>query len=300
MKILISGSTGLVGRHLKRSLESLGHSVYALVRDKTKKGEGDVYWDPLHGVIDKQALEGFDAVVHLAGENIASGRWSEAKKKKILDSRVKGTKLLAEALASLKTPPKVFVSGSAIGYYGNRGDETCLELTSSGDGFLADVCRQWEEAASPASEAGIRTVLLRTGVVLAPDGGALSKMLTPFKMGLGGVLGSGEQYISWIAIDDLTAVISFIISDRFMNGPINAVAPFPVTNREFTKALGAALHRPTVLPVPAAALKMILGKEMAEEFLLGSTRVLPDVLLGEGYRFEYPNVEGALQHILQA
>lgn len=299
MKILISGSTGLIGKHLRRSLESLGHSVHALVRDKKKQGESDVFWDPLHGLIDKQALEGFDAVINLAGENIVSGRWNEAKKKKILESRVKGTKLLSETLASLKTPPKVFISGSAIGYYGNRGDETCLELTPPGEGFLADVCRQWEEAASPASDAGIRTVLLRTGVVLAPDGGALSKMLTPFKMGVGGVLGSGDQYISWIAIDDLTAVISFIISDRFMSGPINAVAPFPVTNREFTKTLGAALHRPTVFPVPAAVLKLMMGKEMAEEFLLGSTRVLPDVLLGEGYRFEYPNIEGALQHILE-
>lgn len=299
MKILISGSTGLVGSHLKRALKSLGHHVHSLVRDKIKEEESDVFWDPLHAVIDKQALEGFDAVVHLAGENIASGRWNAAKKKKIRDSRVQGTKLLAEALASLKTPPKVFISGSAVGYYGNREDETCLELTPSGEGFLADVCRQWEEAASPASDAGIRTVLLRTGVVLAPDGGALSKMLTPFKLGLGGVLGSGDQYISWIAVDDLTAVISFIISDRFMSGPVNAVAPFPVTNRVFTKALGAALHRPTVFPIPAAVLKLILGKEMAEEFLLGSTRVLPDVLLGEGYRFAYPNIEGALQHLLE-
>lgn len=300
MKIVISGASGLIGTRLKESLEREGHNATVLVRDQKQLGNGTIYWDPETHTIDKEKLEGVDAIVNLSGEGIASGFWTESKKKKILDSRVNATSTLAKAIASLKQPPKVLINGSAIGFYGDRGDAVCDETTSPGNGFLADVCVKWEGAAAPAINAGIRTAFLRTGIVLAKEGGALGKMLLPFKLGLGGVIGSGEQYMSWIALDDLVGIIRFILSHDTLKGAINGVSPHPATNREFTKALGSVLNRPTVLPVPAFALKALLGKEMAEEFLLGSTRVEPKKLLDAGYRFKYPDLKEALRSSLNS
>jgi len=296
MKILVTGSTGLVGGTLMPFLSTGGHQPIPLLRSG-KEHTGAPHWDPAAGKIAGEALEGFDAVVHLAGENIASGRWSDEKKKKILDSRVAGTRLLCEALAKRKHKPKTLICASAIGYYGDRGPEVLDESAAPGTGFLADVCRQWEAAADAARAAGIRVVHLRIGVVLAGDGGALSAMLLPFKLGLGGVLGSGQQYMSWIAIDDVVGAILFALTHEELSGPVNAVSPSPVTNRDYTKTLGKVLSRPTILPVPGFAMHLGLG-EMADELLLASTRVVPDVLQESGYEFRFPDLEPALRHLL--
>lgn len=298
MKILISGASGLVGRALESSLKASGDDVFCLVRDRSKVSDRAIFWDPNNGLVDIASLEGFDAVVHLAGENIAAGRWTDEQKKHILNSRLQGTKTLVNALTRLKQPPKVFVSASAVGYYGDRGDEICTEESSSGTGFLADVCRQWEAAAKPAEEIGIRTVFLRTGIVLSPNGGALAKMLPPFKLGLGGKLGSGQQYMSWIALDDLVGAIIFAIENDRVSGPINGVAPHAVTNAEFTTTLGTVLNRPTIFPVPAFVLKLLLGEEMANEVLLGGAHVEPKQLESLGYSFKYPELEPALKNLL--
>jgi hypothetical protein len=255
-----------------------------------------VYWDPAAGKIDAAALEGHDAVVHLAGENI-SQRWTAKQKSKILESRIRSTRLLVEALARLTNPPNVLVSASAIGYYGNRGDEILQEDSAAGIGFLPEVCREWEAATQPAAEAGIRVVNLRFGLILSPGGGALAKMFLPFKMGVGGVLGSGRQYWSWISIDDIIGVIHHALRNESLQGPVNAVSPNPVTNREFTKILGHVLKRPTLFPVPAFTLRLVFG-EMADEMLLASARVQPAKLLNSGYDFRYPELEGALRHLL--
>ncbi len=294
MKILISGSNGLVGSTLIPFLTTGDHSVARLVRDRGAQG---VYWNPADGEIDKAKLEGFDAVVHLAGENIADGRWSDEKKKRILDSRVEGTRLLAGALAKLDKKPKVLVCASAIGYYGDRGDEILDETAAPGDGFLSDVCVAWEQAAEPARAAGIRVVHLRIGAVFAADGGALAKMVLPFKLGLGGTLGSGNQYMSWTTIDDVVGMILFAIEHEDLSGPVNAVAPNPVTNRELTKTLGRVLARPTLIPVPAFAFRLALG-EIADELLLASTRVVPTKLQQAGYSFRFAELEPALRHLL--
>jgi hypothetical protein len=235
--------------------------------------------------------------VHLAGENIAAGRWTVEKKARIRDSRVKGTKTLCEALAQLSQPPKVLVSASAIGYYGDRGAELLWENSALGTGFLAEVCQAWEEATRPAMEKGIRVVLLRIGVVLSPAGGALAKMLLPFKLGLGGIIGSGKQYMSWIALDDVVGTIDHVLITDTLQGPVNAVAPHPVTNSEFTKTLRRVLRRPTLFPMPAFAARLAFG-EMADELLLASTRVEPKRLIATEYRFRYPELEDALRHLL--
>jgi uncharacterized protein (TIGR01777 family) len=248
------------------------------------------------GTIDASALEGVDAVVHLAGENIAQ-RWTSSQKAKIRDSRIKGTQLLCETLARLSSPPKVLVSASAIGYYGDRGEQILTEDSPLGRGFLAEVCRGWEAATEPARQRGLRVVPLRFGVVLSPAGGALAKMLPPFRLGLGGMVGSGRQYMSWIALDDVVGAIQHAIVTDTLQGPTNAVAPQAVTNQEFTKTLGKALGRPTVFPLPAFAARLMFG-EMADELLLASTRVQPAKLLGSGYRFRYPELEDALRHVL--
>ncbi len=271
-----------------------GHTVVPLVRSSSDQG---IHWNPVKGEIDTEKLEGFDAVVHLAGENIADGRWNDAKKKRILDSRVKGTRLLTEALAKLKQKPKVLVCASAIGYYGDRGDEVLGDGAAPGEGFLSDVCVEWEKAADPAREAGIRTVHLRIGVVLAANGGALDKMLLPFKLGVGGVLGSGDQYMSWVTADDVVGMIHFAIENEKLEGGVNAVAPNPVTNREYTKTLGKVLSRPTIFPVPAFGARLALG-EMADALLLSSTRVVPTTLEKEGYTFRFAQLENALRHLL--
>jgi len=295
MKILVSGSTGLVGSALVPFLLTGGHQVARLVRSQPTAG-GEVPWDPAAGRLEATNLEGLDAVVHLAGERI-TGRWTAAKKARIRSSRVQGTRLLAEALAGLKQPPKTLVCASAIGYYGNRGDEVLREDSPSGAGFLAEVCREWEAAARPAAEKGIRVVQLRIGVVLSPAGGALARMRTPFKLGLGGRIGNGKQYMSWIAIEDLTGAIHHALTNESLRGPVNAVAPRSVTNLEFTKTLGRVLGRPTLFPLPAFAARLAFG-EMADELLLASTRVEPTKLVSSGYRFRAPELEGALRHLL--
>lgn len=294
MKILIAGSSGLVGQALIKHFEGRGDEVYRLVRSNgQKKG---ILWDPAHGKINPGQIEGFDAVINLAGENIAS-YWTKAKKKKILESRVKSTETLSRCLAELKNPPKVFINASATGFYGNSGDEIVSESSPNGSGFLSQVCKEWEAAAKPAVDRGIRTVFLRTGIVLSPHGGALSKMLIPFRLGLGGVVGPGKQYMSWIALDELVHVIAFIVDNDAVVGPVNAVSPHPVTNREFTKTLGGVLHRPTIFPLPSLIAHFVAG-EMADEMLLSSTRAEPKVLLSAGYKYRYPQLGPTLKELL--
>lgn len=297
MLVAVSGSTGLLGAEVVASLSAAGHDVVRLVRRVPGPGEKAVRWDPERGKVDADGLEGLDAVVHLAGENIASGRWNAARKVAIRESRVNGTRLLCDALAGLARPPKTLVCASAIGYYGDRGADVVTEESPPGAGFLPEVCREWEAAAGAAATKGIRVVVLRIGVVLSPRGGALARMLPLFRAGLGGVLGNGRQYVSWIALDDLVGVVLHALRAGGLSGPVNAVAPVPVTNRELTGALGKALSRPTLLPVPAFALRLALG-EMADALLLASTRVAPRRLEETGYRFRFPELGGALRHLL--
>lgn len=301
MKVLISGASGLVGSALTKSLEADHHQVLRLVRNQAQASDPDaVLWSPAEGTIDTQALERhgrLDAVVHLAGEGIAARKWSAAQKARILDSRVDGTRTLCEAIAGLSQRPGVLVSASAIGWYGDRGDAWVDESDESGDMFLSEVCREWEAATSAASEAGIRAVQHRFGVVLSTDGGALAKMLLPFKLGLGGRVGSGDQYWSWITLDDLVASIRHVIDDESISGPVNAVAPTPSTNLEFTRSMGRALHRPTIFPMPAFVARLMLG-EMADELLLGGARVRAGVLERTGFQWAHPELDGALQHVL--
>src|SRR3989338_4623676 len=296
MKVLVTGSTGLVGSALVPFLASGGHEVVRLVRGRLKPGVVEVPWDPQAGTIEAAKLEGLDAVVHLAGERI-TGRWTAAKKARIRSSRVQGTRLLAETLARLGRPPPTLVCASAIGYYGHRGDELLREESPPGAGFLAEVCREWEAAARPAAEKGIRVVQLRIGVVLSAAGGALALMLTPFKLGLGGRVGTGQQYMSWIALDDLAGIIQHALANESLRGPVNAVAPRAITNREFTKTLGRVLGRPTIFPMPAFAARLAFG-QMADELLLASARVEPTRLIASGYKFRTPELEAALRHLL--
>ena len=297
MRILISGSHGLIGSALVPALTGRGHRVSRLVRSTPTVDQDEIAWDPSAGTIDRMRLDGIEAVVHLAGERIAGGRWTPGRKATIRDSRINGTHLLCNALARLARPPAVFVGASAIGYYGDRGDERLYEDSPPGSGFLAEVCQQWEAATSSAARAGLRVVNLRIGVVLSAAGGALKLMQRPFRLGLGGTLGNGRQYMSWIALDDVVGAIESALAADALRGPVNAVAPHPVTNRDFTKTLGRVLSRPTIVPVPAAALRLAFG-EMADEALLASTRVEPAKLLRIGYRFQYPELEGALRHVL--
>ena len=301
MKVIVTGSTGLVGRALVRSLLADGHEVTRLVRGGSQAfrapGTAAVHWEPERGEIDARALEGHDAAVHLAGEPVAEGRWDEEKKRRILESRVKGTRLLASALASLGAKPKALVSASATGFYGDRGAEVLREESASGADFLSEVCREWEKATLAASQAGIRVVHVRIGVVLSGEGGALTKMLTPFKLGLGGKVGSGGQYMSWITLEDLVGVIRRAVEDESLRGPVNAVAPNAVTNEEFTKALGRVLGRPTFFAMPAFAARLAFG-EMADALLLSGARVEPARLKEAGHQFKHPELEGALRSVL--
>ena len=303
MKIIVTGSTGLVGTALVRSLLSEGHQVTRLVRGDSQTfsapGTAAVSWDPSKGTVNAAELEGHDAAVHLAGEPVAGGRWTDDKKRRIRDSRVKSTKLLAETLAGLREKPKVLASASAIGFYGNRGGEVLHEESASREDFLSEVCRQWQKAALPASQAGIRVVHLRIGIVLSADGGALAQMLTPFKLGIGGRMGSGAQYMSWVTLDDVVGIIKHALNNEQVRGPVNTVAPAPVTNAEFAKAMGHVLTRPALLPMPAFALRLALGREMADALLLGGARVEPARLKATGYQFAYPELEGALRHVLK-
>jgi uncharacterized protein (TIGR01777 family) len=297
MIIAITGSTGLVGTALVNALEAEGHLVRRMVRRSAREEEHEIHWDPVAGTIDAEALSSVDAVVHLAGEGIAAHRWTEAFKARLRDSRVRGTRLVCQTLAGLASKPAVLVSASAIGYYGNRGDAQVDESSSPGDGFLAELCQQWEAETQPARDADIRVVNLRIGVVLSRAGGALAQMLTPFKLGLGGVIGSGRQYISWIELHDLVRAIQFALSAAALSGPVNGVAPEPVTNREFTTTLGRVLGRPTVFPMPAVAARLAFG-EMADEMLLGGARVVPGALASAGFAFQFPQLEVALRHAL--
>jgi uncharacterized protein len=296
MKILISGASGLIGSALTRAAVEAGHTVVALVR---KPGTpSTVHWDPERGTIDTAGLEGSDAIVHLAGESIASRRWTPAQKDRILDSRVKGTELLASAVARMNRRPSVMISSSAIGVYGDCGDVVLTESTPPGSDFLASVCREWERATAAAANAGIRVVQLRTGIVLAKSGGALAKMVTPFKLGVGGRIGSGTQYMSWIDLDDEVQVILHCIQKETLQGAVNSVGPSPVTNAEFTKTLARVLSRPSLFPLPEFAARLILG-EMADGLLLASQRVQPTKLLSSGYVFRHTNLEETLRRILR-
>lgn len=297
MKLLVTGATGLVGSALVPFLTTGGHRVTRLVRSPPRSGAAEIHWDPETGIREPASLEGIDAVVHLAGENIASGRWTPERKARIRDSRVKGTRTLCEALARLAQPPKVLVSASAIGYYGDRGTEPLWEQSIAGEGFLADVCRAWEDATQPAVEKGIRVVFLRLGIVLSAAGGALAKMLLPFKLGVGGIIGSGKQYMSWITLDDVVGAIQHALMNDTLRGPVNVVAPYPVTNSEFTKTLGRVLGRPTIFPMPAFAARLAFG-EMADALLLASARVEPKRLLATDYAFRHAELEEALRHLL--
>jgi uncharacterized protein (TIGR01777 family) len=298
MRVAVSGSTGLVGSEVVTVFSAAGHEVVRLVRRVPAPGEKAVRWDPAKGEVDAAGLEGIDAVVHLAGENIASGRWNAARKIAIRDSRVNGTRFLCDALAGLARSPKALVCASAVGYYGDRGEELLTEESPPGTGFLPEVCQEWEAASAPAARKGIRVVALRIGVVLSAKGGALSRMLPLFRAGLGGVIGGGRQYVSWVALNDLPLIILHVLQCGDLRGPVNTVAPRPVTNREFTEALGKALSRPTPLPVPAFALRLAVGREMADALLLASARVLPRRLEETGYRFRFPELPAALRHLL--
>ena len=295
MRVAITGSHGLIGRELAPFLTTGGHRVTALVRGDASHGQ--VSWDPSADSFDASAVDGVDGVVHLAGENIAAARWTEAHKQRVRESRAHSTRVLCEGLARLPSPPKVLVSASAIGFYGDRGDEILDEGSPSGNGFLARVAREWEAATEPAAAAGIRVVQLRFGVVLSPQGGALAKMLTPFKLGGGGVIGSGRQYWSWISLDDAAGAIYHALMTDSVHGPVNTVAPDSVTNVEFTKTLGRVLSRPSITRVPALTARIALG-EMADELLLASARVRPKRLLDSGYEFRHDFLEDALRHVL--
>ncbi|MEP6625387.1 MAG: TIGR01777 family oxidoreductase [Acidimicrobiia bacterium] len=296
MDVAITGSSGLIGTALANELHERGDRVVPVVR-----GTGlGLRWDPATGVIDASGFAGFDAVVHLAGEGIGEKKWTDEQKRKIRDSRVQGTALLAGALAGLEQPPSVLVSGSAVGWYGNRGDEALTETSDPGpiDDFLVDVCLEWEAATAAAEAAGIRTVHLRSGIVLSPDGGALARMLTPFKLGLGGRVASGRQFMSWISLADEVGAILHAIDTASLSGPVNATAPAPVTNLEFTHALGRALHRPTKLPTPLLPLKVVYGTELVQHLLVEGARVMPAALDNSGYTFAHPTLDVALAALL--
>ena len=295
MRIAITGSSGLIGTALRRSLESDGHEVVRVVR--SGGGDGTVAWDIDAGMIDAAGLEGLDGVVHLAGEGIGEKRWTDAQKLRIRESRTKGTALLVGALAGLNRKPNVLVSGSAIGIYGDRGDEQLTEASAPGQGFLAEVATAWEAAAQPVTEAGIRLATVRTGIVLGPDGGTLPRLTKLGRFGLLGKLGSGKQWMSWISIDDEVGAIRFLL-EHDLTGPVNLTAPAPVTNEVLIKALGRALHRPTVLPIPRFGPKLLLGAELAEALLFEGQRVLPEVLLEAGYDFRHPDLETALDDLV--
>ncbi len=295
MRIAATGSSGLMGSALVPSLTAEGHEVARILRSSTAGGAWR--WDPDAGHVDARAVNGMDAVVHLAGESIARGRWSEARKARIRASRVLGTRVVAEAVARADPRPQVLVCASAMGFYGDRGDELLTEASAPGRGFLSEVSREWEEACAPARDQGVRVVNLRFGIVLSPAGGALAKMLLPFRLGAGGVVGSGRQWWSWVALDDAVGAIRHALVTPGLAGPVNVAAPNPVTNAEFTRTLGRVLARPTLLPMPAFAARLALG-EMADALLLASARLVPERLQQTGYVFRRPELEDALRHLL--
>lgn len=298
MRVIVSGASGLIGSALVPALRAAGHEVGRLVRGRAAPSTGDVAWSPAEDRIDAARLEGVDAVVHLSGEPIF-GRWTAAKRARIRDSRVNSTALLARALAGLARRPRVMVFSTGSGFYGDRGDEPLTDASGGGTGFLADVCREWEAAADPAIAAGVRVVYLRTGLVLDRRGGLLGPLLLPFRLGLGGPIGRGRRYWSWIAIDDLLDVFRFVLDSTDLSGPANTASPNPVTNGEFARTLGRVLSRPAVIPVPPLALRLVFGREAANEALLTSARLVPARLLAAGFQFRFPDLEGALRHVLR-
>ncbi|ODS30722.1 MAG: Epimerase family protein [Candidatus Scalindua rubra] len=297
MKVAVSGTSGLIGSSLVSFLSKKDITVSKILHEDLINNE--IAWKPEKGDWDSAFTDGIDGIVHLAGENIAAGKWTKEKKEKIRSSRIEGTKRLCEHVLKLSSPPSVFICASAVGFYGDRGAEILNEDSSRGSGFLSDVCIGWEGATNTISNAGIRVVNVRFGMVLSNAGGALAKMLTPFKMGMGGKIGSGKQYMSWVAIDDVTRAIYHALITDSLKGPVNVTSPNPVTNKEFTKTLGRVLKRPTIMPMPAIGARLAFG-EMANELLLASTRVEPKKLLDAGYHFQYPELEDALKHILNA
>lgn len=297
MKVVITGSTGLIGSALGPFLEGHGMAVARVRRAAPGSPIDATRWDPAGAGLSPAALDGADAVVHLSGAGIADRRWTTARKEVLRASRMTSTRLVAEAVARARTVPRVLVCASAVGFYGNRGDEVLGEMAAPGTGFLAELCREWEAAADPARQRGVRVVFLRSGIALSAAGGALGKMLLPFKAGVGGVLGSGRQYMSWIAIDDLVRVVEHALTSEALDGPVNVATPRAATNREFTSTLGAVLRRPTVLPMPALVVRLFFGA-LGVETLLSSTRVEPVRLIDTGFEFRYPGLEGALRHVL--
>ncbi|MDA8403356.1 MAG: TIGR01777 family oxidoreductase [Desulfobacteraceae bacterium] len=295
--ILISGASGLVGSVLIPFLTTGGHRVMRLVRRQPDRTKGEIYWNPAAGKLDLDDTDKIDAVVHLSGENIGEGRWTPQKKQRIIDSRVNTTRLVAQTIARMKTPPKVFLCASAIGYYGDRGDALCDESSRPGRDFISDVCKSWEAAVDASVQAGIRTVNLRIGVVLSPQGGALGKLLPPFRMGIGGKIGSGRQYMSWISMDDAVGAIHHAMCDGRIKGPVNLVSPNPAANLEFARTLASVLSRPAYFTVPKMAVETVFG-EMGRETILSSTRVRPVVLEATGYPYRHPDLETALRHLL--
>ena len=293
MDVAITGSSGLIGTALMRRLRDVGHNPVPV----TRSGDTGIHWDPARHEIDAPSLEGIGAVVHLAGEGIAEGRWTSQQKRLIGDSRVEGTTLLAKTLAGLTRPPSVLLSGSAIGYYGDRGDEHLDETSPPGSGFLADVCVRWEGSAAPAAEAGIRVAYLRTGIVLTAEGGVLKRLLPLYRMGVGGKLGSGGQYMSWIGIDDEVGIICWLL-DHEVAGPVNLTAPNPVRNSEFNKVMGRVLRRPSFLPVPKFAPRLLMGGQLADDLLFASACIAPRALQSSGYPFSHPMLDDALRATL--
>ena len=293
MKIIISGATGLVGTALTRALRDEGHSVARLVRTGSAAVAGDIQWNPANSKVDLAALEGADAIVNLNGASIGGGRWTPERKKLLRTSRVETTRFLVDSMSRLRQKPRAFVSASAIGFYGSRGDEVLTEASASGTDFLSELSLEWEQEAERAESFGIRAAILRFGIILSSHGGALPRMLTPFKMGVGGHLGDGKQWMSWIALDDVIGIIRWAIADSQVKGPVNVVAPDPVQNSEFTRVLAKVLHRPAIFPAPAFALRLMLG-EMADALLLGSQRVRPERLIESGYKFQFDRLEPAL------
>ncbi len=298
MKVLISGASGLIGTALTSALRARGHEPVPLVRPPSTAGPGQVRWNPETGELDLAGAAGASAVVNLAGASIAAGRWTEARKRLLWSSRVDATRSLIAALSRLSPPPAVFISASAVGYYGDRGEEVLTEASAPGDDFLARLAQNWEAAAQQAAQHGMRTVILRFGMVLAPHGGALARMLPPFRLGLGGPLGSGRQWMSWIALEDAVGIITQALEHSNWQGAYNAVAPEPVRNRDFTRTLGRALHRPAVFPVPAFALRLLFG-ELADALLLASQRVVPERLKAAGYQYAYNDLAMALAAMLK-
>lgn len=293
LRIILSGSSGLIGSALAAFLTSGGHRVDRLVRRQPAPGSTDIFWDPARATLDPEAVEGADAVIHLAGETIAGGRWTPKRKATILQSRVLGTKLISETLTRLTEPPKLLISASAIGYYGDRGAQQLTESSAAGSGFVSQVCQAWEDAAKPVTSKGIRLVKLRTGIVLTTAGGALSKMLPPFRVGLGGPIGRGRHYMSWISLDDWIGIVNHLLFDATVEGPVNVVAPESVLNSEFTQILGSTIGLPALLPVPPCAIRFAFG-QMGEEILLSSARVIPAKMLQAGYQYLTPSLGPAL------